>query len=53
MSQVCVGMLEFIRTLAENKVRHLELTFDAEWPPPPHQVQQELLMSAEESGEYV
>ena len=33
-------------------IRHLELTFDAERPPPPQKVQQELLMAAEEMGEY-
>ena len=33
-------------------IRHLELTFEAERPPPSHQVQQELLMAAEERGEY-
>jgi len=35
-----------------NIIRHLELTFDAERPPPPRNVQQELLMAAEEIGEY-
>jgi hypothetical protein len=29
-----------------------ELTFEAERPPPPHHIQQDLLMAAEESGEY-
>lgn len=33
-------------------IAHLELTFEAEWIPPPHVVQQELLMAAEEMGEY-
>jgi len=33
-------------------IRHLELTFEAERPPPSHHVQHELLMAAEESGEY-
>ncbi len=33
-------------------IGHLELTFEAERPPPPLHVQQELLMAAEESGEY-
>jgi len=33
-------------------IAHLELTFEAERPPPPHNVQQELLMVAEENGEY-
>ena len=34
------------------KIRHLELTFEAERPPPLHHVQQELLRTAEELGEY-
>jgi hypothetical protein len=33
-------------------IGHLEMTFEAERPPPSHNVQQELLMAAEESGEY-
>ena len=33
-------------------IRHLKLTFEAERPPPPHVLQQELLMAAEERGEY-
>ena len=33
-------------------IAHLELTYEAERPPPPYNVQQELLMAAEESGEY-
>jgi len=33
-------------------IRHLELTFEAERPPPPHHVQQDLLTAAEEMGEY-
>jgi hypothetical protein len=33
-------------------ISHLKLTFEAARPPPPHKVQQELLMTAEESGEY-
>jgi len=32
-------------------IRHLELTFEAERPPP-RVVQQSLLIAAEESGEY-
>ncbi|MEE8605756.1 MAG: acid--CoA ligase [Candidatus Aminicenantaceae bacterium] len=31
---------------------YFELTFEAERLPPPHQVQQELLMAAEEKEEY-
>jgi hypothetical protein len=31
-------------------IRHLELTFEAERPPPPHQ--QRFLMAAEEKGKY-
>jgi hypothetical protein len=33
-------------------IRHLELTFEAERPPPSHVANQELLMAAEEGGEY-
>ncbi len=40
--------LEFIDRI----IRHLELRFEAERPPPPCHVQQELLMAAEEKGEY-
>lgn len=33
-------------------ISHLKLSFMAEQPPPPQRVQQELLMAAEEMGEY-
>jgi len=33
-------------------IRHLELSFQAARPPPPRVLQQELLMAAEERGEY-
>lgn len=33
-------------------IGHLELTFEAERPPPPRVVQQHILMAAEEKGEY-
>jgi len=33
-------------------IAHLKLTFMAERPPPPQSIQQELLMAAEEKGEY-
>jgi hypothetical protein len=33
-------------------IRHLELTFAAEKPPPVHVFEQVALMTAEESGEY-
>jgi hypothetical protein len=33
-------------------ILHLELTFEAERPPPPQVHQQELLMAAEEKGKY-
>ena len=33
-------------------IAHLKLTFEAERPPPPHIAHQELLMAAEERGEY-
>ena len=53
----CGGWMRILSFIEEPKtidriIRHLELTFVAERPPPPHQVQQELLMAAEESGEY-
>jgi hypothetical protein len=33
-------------------IGHLKITFQAERPPPSHVIHQELLMAAEESGEY-
>ncbi len=50
----CVGQMSVISFIEETKaidriIRHLELTFEAERPPPPHQ--QGFLMAAEESGE--
>ena len=53
----CGGQMKIISFIDDHKVidriiRHLELTFEAERPPPPHVVQQDLLMAAEESGEY-
>ena len=36
----------------DNIIDHLKLRFQAERPPPSQIVQQELLMAAEESGEY-
>ena len=52
----CGGKMSIISFIEDHKVieriiRHLELTFEAERPPPPHNVQQEFLMAAEESGE--
>jgi hypothetical protein len=47
-----MGIISFIeepKTIDRN-IRHLELTFEAERPPPPHQ--KELLMAAGEKGEY-
>ncbi len=49
--------MRIISFIEEHKVidriiRHLKLAFHAERPPPPHVVQQELLMTAEERGEY-
>jgi len=38
--------------IIERIIRHLELTFEAERPTPLKIVHQELLMAAEESGEY-
>jgi hypothetical protein len=53
----CGGKMKIIALIEDPKaidkiIRHLELTFEAERPPPPHKVQQELLMTAEESGQY-
>ena len=53
----CGGQMRIISFIEEPKVidriiGHLKLTFEAERPPPPHNVQQELLMAAEERGEY-
>jgi hypothetical protein len=53
----CGGQMSIISFIEEPKtidriIGHLKLTFEAERPPPPHNVQQELLMAAEESGEY-
>ena len=33
-------------------IYHLKLNFEAERPPPPYNIQHELLMVTEESGEY-
>jgi len=51
----CGGQMRVIAFIEEPKVidkiiRHLKLTFEADRPPPAHNVQQELLMAAEESG---
>jgi hypothetical protein len=49
-----VKIISFIEDhkVIDRIIGHLELTSQAERPPPPHQVQQDLLMAAEESGEY-
>jgi len=49
------GQMSVISFIEETKtidriLRHLELTFEAERPPPPHQ--QGFLMAAEEKGKY-
>jgi len=49
----CGGQMSVISFIEETKtidriIRHLELTFEAERPPPPHQ--QGFLMAAEEKG---
>jgi len=54
----CGGKMSIISFIEEPKtidriIRHLELTFEAERPPLPRVVQQDLLMAAEESGEYL
>jgi hypothetical protein len=53
----CGGRMRIIAFIEEPKtidriIGHLDLTFEAERPPSPHFVQQELLMAAEESDEY-
>ena len=53
----CGGTMSIISFIDDHKVidriiRHLKLTFAAAQPPPPHNVQQEFLMAAEERGEY-
>jgi hypothetical protein len=50
------GQMSIISFIEEPKtidriIGHLELTFEAERPPPPRVVQQDLLMAAEESAE--
>ncbi len=46
-----ISFIEEPKTI-DRIIRHLELTFEAERPPPPRVSQQDLLMAAEESGEY-
>jgi len=53
----CGGEMKVISFIEDHKVidkiiAHLKLTFYAERPPPPQFVQKELLMAAEERGEY-
>ena len=53
----CRGRMTIISFIEDHKVidkiiAHLKLTFHAERPPPPQIVQKELLMAAEERGEY-
>lgn len=53
----CGGQMRIIAFIEELKVidriiAHPELTFEDERPPPPHAVQQELLLAPEERGEY-
>jgi len=53
----CGGQLRGISFIEGPKVidkviHHLKLSFQAERPPPPQVVQYELLMAAEEIGEY-
>ncbi len=48
----CGGQMRIISFIEEPSIidsiiAHLKLTFEAERPPPPHNVQQELLMAAE------
>jgi hypothetical protein len=53
----CGGQMRIISFIEEPKtidriIGHLKLTFEAERPPPPRVLQQDLLMAAEEMGEY-
>ncbi len=53
----CGGKMSIISFIEDHKIidkiiDHLKLTFMAERPPPPQRVRQELLMAAEERGEY-
>jgi hypothetical protein len=53
----CGSQMRIISFIEEPKtidriIGHLKLTFEAERPPPPQIVQQELLIAAEEHGEY-
>ena len=53
----CGGKMSIISLIEEPKtidriIRHLELTFEAERLPQPHNVRHELLMASEESGKY-
>jgi len=53
----CDGRMKVISFIEDPKtidriIRHLELTFEAGRPPPPHHVQPQLLMAAKEYGEY-
>jgi hypothetical protein len=53
----CGGQMRIIAFIEDHNaidriIRHLKLTFASERPPPPHIAHQELLMAAEERGEY-
>jgi hypothetical protein len=53
----CGGQMKIIAFIEDHKVidriiRHLKLIFVAERPPPPQVAQHELLMAAEDRGEY-
>ncbi len=54
----CGGQMKVISFIEDHNaidktICHLRITFQAERPPPPQDVQQELLMAAEERGEYL
>ena len=54
---LCGGKMRIIAFIEDHNaldriIRHLKLTFAFERPPPPHIAHQELLMAAEERGEY-
>ena len=57
LSPSCRGQMRIISFIEDPKVidkiiLHLKLSFIAERPPPPRDLQQELLIAAEERGEY-
>ena len=46
-----ISFIEEPKTI-DRIIRHLKLTFEAERPPPPRVVQQDLLIAVKENGEH-